>query len=179
MTKITGAQVVVLAQARAGPGGMIDLPEDGKLVKTLIKKGLAILVPAGGGGSRLLITAAGRGALPPQPVGVEPPCLAESRETAIEDWAGEERAPNADGPAAVGRSGRPQGKLGVLVELLQRPQGATMGNMMAATGWQAHSVRGAMSGALKRRLGLAIESGKPNADRVYRIASRAVCAGLD
>jgi hypothetical protein len=40
---------------------------------------------------------------------------------------------------------------------------------MAATGWQAHSVRGAMSGALKKKLGLIIESEKAAAGRVYRI----------
>jgi hypothetical protein len=42
-------------------------------------------------------------------------------------------------------------------------------DMMAATGWQAHSVRGAMSGALKKNQGLVIESEKAAAGRVYRI----------
>ncbi len=41
--------------------------------------------------------------------------------------------------------------------------------MTAATGWQAHSVRGAMSGALKKKLGLIIASEKTEAGRVYRI----------
>ncbi len=57
----------------------------------------------------------------------------------------------------------------MLVALLQRPEGASVGEMMAATGWQAHSVRGAMSGALKKGLGLTIESAPNEAGRVYRI----------
>lgn len=47
-----------------------------------------------------------------------------------------------------------------LTELLRRPEGATLDQMMAATGWQAHSVRGVISGVLKKRLGLAITSKK-------------------
>ena len=64
----------------------------------------------------------------------------------------------------------PGGKLGALVGLLRRPDGACLVDMMAATGWQAHSVRGAMSGALKKKLGLAILSEKTEAGRFYRIA---------
>ncbi len=63
----------------------------------------------------------------------------------------------------------PSGKLGQLVGLLQRAGGATLDDMVAATGWQAHSVRGAMSGSLKKKLGLAITSVKTDAGRVYRI----------
>ena len=65
----------------------------------------------------------------------------------------------------------PGGKLGVVVVLLQRPEGATLAAMMQATGWQAHSVRGAMSGALKKKAGLAILSEVGETGRVYRIAS--------
>jgi hypothetical protein len=64
----------------------------------------------------------------------------------------------------------PRGKLGVLVELLRRPEGATIEAMMAATGWQAHSVRGVISGALKKKLGLTVTSEKTDAGRTYRIA---------
>ena len=64
-----------------------------------------------------------------------------------------------------------QGKLASLAGLLQRPGGATLEAMMQATGWQAHSVRGAISGALKKTRGLAIISEKTVAGRVYRIAA--------
>ena len=58
-----------------------------------------------------------------------------------------------------------------LVALLRRPQGATIDEIATATGWQNHSVRGAISGALKKRLGLTITSGKEKRGRVYRVAA--------
>ena len=67
----------------------------------------------------------------------------------------------------------PKGKLGALVTLLRAPEGTTIDAMMAATGWQAHSVRGAMSGGLKRKLGFAIDSEKAPAGRIYRIVQDA------
>lgn len=57
-----------------------------------------------------------------------------------------------------------------LVALLSRPEGATIADLTAATGWQAHSVRGAMSGALKKKLKLTILSEKAEGkERTYRI----------
>ncbi len=48
--------------------------------------------------------------------------------------------------------------------------GATITELTAATGWLPHSVRGAISGVLKRKLGLAVESRvEPGRGRVYRI----------
>lgn len=66
-----------------------------------------------------------------------------------------------------------RGKLGEIAALLRRPEGATVEQMIAATGWQAHSVRGAMSGALKKKLGLTIASEKTEAGRIYRIVEAA------
>lgn len=65
------------------------------------------------------------------------------------------------------------GKVPTLVALLKRPEGATIAAMMEATGWQAHSVRGAMSGAIGKSLGLKVTSEKTEAGRVYRIAGEA------
>jgi hypothetical protein len=62
------------------------------------------------------------------------------------------------------------GKLAQLVEMLKGSEGATVEAMSAATGWQAHSVRGAMSGALKKKAGHNIVSAKTEAGRIYRIA---------
>ena len=54
--------------------------------------------------------------------------------------------------------------------MLQRPEGATIGEVVEATGWQPHTVRGALAGALKKRLGLTIASEKvENRGRVYRL----------
>jgi hypothetical protein len=56
-----------------------------------------------------------------------------------------------------------------MIALLRRQDGATIAQMTKATGWQAHSVRGAMSGMIKKRLGLTITSTKLGASRTYRI----------
>jgi len=62
-------------------------------------------------------------------------------------------------------------KQAMLIALLQAPYGATMDTIMAATGWQAHTVRGAMSGALGKKLGLIVTSAKEgDGARVYRIS---------
>jgi hypothetical protein len=75
----------------------------------------------------------------------------------------------ADLPSLDPVAAAPKGKLGALVALLRAPDGATLEAMMVATGWQAHSVRGALSGSLKKKLGVAISSEKTEAGRVYRI----------
>lgn len=62
----------------------------------------------------------------------------------------------------------PGGKLGAFVQLLRRPEGATVAQLAAAAGWRAHSVRGAMAGALKAR-GLVVASEKTEAGRIYRL----------
>lgn len=60
-------------------------------------------------------------------------------------------------------------KQGILVKLLQGSKGATVDEMVEATGWQRHSVQGMMSGVLKKKLGLPITSEKEQRGRVYRI----------
>ena len=58
-----------------------------------------------------------------------------------------------------------------MIEMLRRPEGATVDQIMEATGWQRHTVRGAFAGALKKKLGLTIASEKVDGlGRVYRVA---------
>ncbi len=53
-----------------------------------------------------------------------------------------------------------------------RPEGAAIFEIMRETGWQQHTVRGTLAGALKKRLGLTIDSEKPEGkDRIYRITA--------
>lgn len=59
-------------------------------------------------------------------------------------------------------------KLDTLKKLLKRKTGATIADMTRATGWQQHSVRGALAGAMKRR-GHSITSDKVDGTRRYRI----------
>ena len=73
------------------------------------------------------------------------------------------------------RTTREGTKQAVLIELLRRAEGATLPQMTEATGWQVHTVRGAMAGALKKKLGLAITSEKQTGtDRIYRITTTTV-----
>ncbi len=60
-------------------------------------------------------------------------------------------------------------KQGILVSLLQAKQGATLAELVEATGWQPHSVRGVLSGVVKKKLGLNITSCSEERGRVYRI----------
>ena len=62
------------------------------------------------------------------------------------------------------------GEIPTLVGLLLRPEGARIDELMAATGWQAHSVRGALSGAIKKNLALSVISEKTDGVRTYCIA---------
>jgi hypothetical protein len=56
-----------------------------------------------------------------------------------------------------------------MIEMLRRPEGATIAEIVDATGWQSHTVRGAMAGALKKKLGLVISSEKDKArGRIYK-----------
>jgi hypothetical protein len=68
---------------------------------------------------------------------------------------------------------QPTTKAGQIVELLSRPAGASIAEMMKATGWQAHSIRGFMSGHLKK-LGRSVQSGlDEGGTRRYRMETAA------
>lgn len=89
--------------------------------------------------------------------------------------------PTADQPSAKARKRRaakapevPKTKQAQLVALMLRRQGATIGEMASATGWQPHSVRGAISGTLKKKLGLAVVTETvAGRGRIYRLQTGA------
>jgi hypothetical protein len=65
----------------------------------------------------------------------------------------------------------PKTKLGRLEGMLRRPEGATIAQIAKALDWQQHSVRGAISGSLKKKQGLTVVAEKSgDGDRIYRIS---------
>lgn len=153
MTNLNKTQIAILTAAAQSPEGHAERPLEAEdAVAKLIKRGLIISIPHPDGPSRLMITEEGRLAVHGEP------------------------APNASGAdtaAAPALTAEPKGKIGSVLQLLRRPEGATIEAMMGITGWQAHSVRGAISGTIKKSLGLAVISGKVEGVRVYRLAPEA------
>jgi hypothetical protein len=83
---------------------------------------------------------------------------AEVEERTVEQPVGEPRARRSVAQEA-------------LLTLLRRAEGATIADLQAATGWQPHSVRGALSGIVTKKLGHKVASTKEDRGRVYRIAN--------
>ncbi|MGE0854118.1 MAG: DUF3489 domain-containing protein [Geminicoccaceae bacterium] len=146
-TKLTDTQRTALEAAAQHPKGHIELPKrlrGGALTKTLLalKAGKLAVYKRG----ILTITDIGRAA-----VGASVPA---------------DRAEPVK-PVAT-REGTKQAQL---IALLRRPKGVTVPEAAEALEWEQHTVRGAMAGALKKRLGLTIESEKVEGrGRAYRIA---------
>jgi len=86
--------------------------------------------------------------------------------------------PRTKKPASRGKPKRtladvPQStKLAALIAVLSTPKGATLAQMTALTGWQPHSVRGVISGMIKKQLGMSVVSKKIGDERVYRVAGK-------
>jgi hypothetical protein len=88
--------------------------------------------------------------------------------------------PEAAGEPSPKPTPRAGTKQALMIDLLKRPEGATVEQIAAATGWQHHTIRGAISGALKKKLGLTVEAtrtrevgpnktGAKGSSTVYRI----------
>ena len=66
---------------------------------------------------------------------------------------------------------RAESKQSQLIAMLKQPDGATIAEIAKALSWLPHTVRGAIAGALKKKLGLKVESEKvDDRGRVYRLA---------
>jgi Protein of unknown function (DUF3489) len=104
----------------------------------------------------------------------EPEAPAEPAPAAVAPAAGKRKAKaraakaakpaqaKAPKPAKAAPADKPTPRTGTkqaqMIELLKRPEGATVEQIAAATGWQHHTIRGAISGALKKKLGLNVET---------------------
>ena len=173
MTKLTDTQRVILSAAAQRTDRLaLPLPKSlkggaaDKVVNALIEKGLIKEVKANrklndpvwrasdeGQGLTLIVTDAGFAA-----IGIE-----------VETQKTKAQKPEPK-PGSSERKIREGTKQALVIEMLRRPEGATIAEIVEATEWASHSVRGFMAGALKKKLGLTISSEKDEAKgRYYRI----------
>lgn len=191
-TKLTDTQLVILSQAAQRPDGRaLPMPPNlqakgGALrqaVKALLKRGLVAEHGASHSDEEwrrdenelpltLVVTPAGLAAIGletgdhvPEASGPAQPADAgqEDGSVAVAPGTSSESAENSGTPGSKGEA---------ITALLKRDVGATLAELTATTGWQAHSVRGFLSGTLKKKLGYVVESerGKDGVRR-YRIAA--------
>jgi hypothetical protein len=169
-TTLNPNQQAILQRAVQDSGGKIAwFPEHikggarAKVLEGLFKR--ALITPDG---DDWLVAAEGYDALGlPRPVALPPtitlddPDLESVVATAEASWQSAK-----DKPHRI----RAESKQALVIALLQRPEGATIAQIMEATQWQQHTVRGTLAGSLKKRLGLTITSTKEvGGQRVYRI----------
>lgn len=183
MAKLTDAQLIVLSKAAQREDRAVELPSQltarfAKALEALIERGLLEDVP-----SERAMPVWRHAEETNEPRGL---IITELGLVAIGVIAG--GAPGAgeaadDGTPAVAtdtptvaetapktRTPREGTKQATLIAMLRAPDGATIEEIMAATGWQSHTVRGAMAGALKKKLGLEVTSEKvEDRGRVYKL----------
>ena len=195
MPKLTDTQLLILSTAAQRDGGAaLPLPKSVKLrgaavnhvLSSLLKQNLLTEQPSGQdatawreskAGQRLMLVISDTGK---RAIGTENDPAPKKQSGGAKGSASKHPA-RAKRQAADSKSKRqaqrPAARAGtkqsVLIELLSRRDGATIAEAVKATGWQPHSVRGAISGTLKKKLGLAVTSDKiEGRGRVYRISRK-------
>jgi hypothetical protein len=175
MTRLSDTQLVILsAAAQREDGAVLPLTIDlkggavQKVLASLERKELIARMgePRGDDPPPLCITRAGLEAIGVEPdAGTDEAPFVEVTDAPQGGTEAQERAPanpqtgaSETAPAARTRAPRENTKQARMIELLKRPEGATVEQIAEATGWQHHTIRGAISGALKKKLGLTIET---------------------
>jgi len=146
-----------------------------KVLTGLRKRGFVRVIETDGP-QRVVITSEGMAAIGADP---EPQAEATAEAEAAATPAEADAADDTPAPAAEGNNGgaptageatvaagepaakptvRPGTKQAQMIDLMKRPEGATVEHIAEATGWQHHTIRGAISGALKKKLGLTVEA---------------------
>jgi len=187
MTQLSDTQALILSAAAQRPEHIaLPLPESlrggaaAKVVGAMIANGFLQEVDADlrkgepvwratgdGHGTTLVATDAGLAA-----IGIDPED-ANSAPTGATDAPSDAPAtdtPTAPEAAPKARTPREGTKQATLIAMLRAPEGATIEEIVAALDWRPHTVRGALAGALKKKLGLTITSEKVDGrGRVYAI----------
>ena len=175
MTNPSDTQSLILSRAASRPGNLVlPLPEGlvGAAAKMVVGKMIARgwLEEVGasssraepmwretgdGHGTTLIATEAGLEAIGIEPVVAS--AVASARKTKLRPEPAQTPCDtDTTKPVAI-RAGT---KRAQIIAMLQLPEGATVAEIVAATSWQAHTARGAISGALKKKLGLPIAAEK-------------------
>ncbi|MBG1252187.1 DUF3489 domain-containing protein [Burkholderia pseudomallei] len=166
-TNLTPAQHAILAHAIHQTDGCISwFPDNIKGgARKKVLDGLFNRALITNDGTDWFVAAEGYDALGvPRPTA---PTTSDPADTEME--AAVEAAETSLGIKAPHRT-RENSKQAMVIAMLRRPEGATIVQICEATGWQSHTVRGTLAGALKKKLGLNITSDKHDGDRIYRIA---------
>jgi len=186
--KLSDSQLVVLSTACQRPDAFVfpvtlKLKGNaiGNVLKSLLTRGLLEEIPGRADdtiwryddeGAPLTLRAT-RTAF--EALGIEPDDTLTGDTAGTDETAAAEATEPAE-PAPVAPTGatarktREGSKQAQLIGMLKRPEGASIEEIVAAFGWQAHTVRGAIAGALKKKLGLDVTSEKVDGrGRVYRI----------
>ena len=186
MPKLTETQSIILSRAATRPGNLaMPLPEGlhGAAAKMAvnrmitngwveevdadIRKGEPLWRETGDGhGTTLIATEAGLAAIGIEPVVVM--AVASARKAKRLADATPVLTSTAEAPkSAAIRAGTKQAQI---IALLERPEGASIAEIVDATGWMPHSARGLISGGLKKKLGLPITAEKVEGrGRIYKI----------
>ena len=86
--------------------------------------------------------------------------------------AGKKATPKKKTPRSARTDAREGSKTATILDLLKRPGGATAKELLKATGWQPHSLRGFISGTLGKKMGLTVTSAKgEDGERIYSVKS--------
>ena len=166
---LTDTQTIILKTAAGRADGNIEpLPPNlrggarTKVIEGLLARGLAADAD-----SYILLTDAGYAA-----VGKRRPIPKGVQKTDAPDTVAKRDTTDAlQNLEATPRAIRPGTKLAAIIDAMRHPDGATLAQMMASTDWQAHTVRGAISGMVKKRLGYEVVTEKgADGQRAYRIA---------
>jgi hypothetical protein len=175
MTRLSDTQLIVLSAAAQRNNHLaLPLPKNlkggaaHKVVNALVEKGFLKEVKANrrlndpvwresdkGHGLTLIISDAGFAAIG---IEVEPQKIKNPKP--------------APKPVPTERKIREGTKQALVIEMLRRPEGASIAEIVEATQWASHTTRGFLAGALKKKLGLTIDSQKDDLrGRTYKISN--------
>ena len=188
MPKLSDTQSLILNRAACRPGNLAMPLPDGlagaaakMAVSKMIERGWLEEVEANtyrkeplwretgdGHGTTLIATEAGLEAIEIEPIAAS--AITRIRKAATQTKPNTNLATVDAAPRPKLASIRQGTKQAMLIEMLQRPDGVSIAEIVEATSWQSHTARGAISGALKKKLGLPITSEQqPGRGMVYKL----------